>query len=236
MLRPLVAFSIRFRAIVIVLACVLIGYGLVVAVHAKLDVFPEFAPPRVVIQTEAPGLSPEEVESLVTRPIESAVNGSNDLESLRSKSIQGLSVVTAVFRNGTDIYRARQLVGERLGQTAGKLPLGVAPPTMAALTSTTSIFLTIGLSSERLSPMALRTFVDWTLRPRLLAVPGVAKAAIFGGEIRQLQIQVSPERLMQYDLAIGDVIAAARNATGGRGAGFIDTPAQSIVLPTESQP
>ena len=235
MLRSLVAFAIRFRAVVLVLACVLTGYGLFVAVHAKLDVFPEFAPPRVVIQTEAPGLSPEEVEALVTRPVESAVNGANDVKSLRSRSIQGLSVVTAVFRNGTDIYRARQLVGERLSQTAGRLPFGVAPPTMAALTSTTSIFLTIGLTSDKLSPMALRSFVDWTLRPRLLAVPGVAKAAIFGGAIRQLQIQVSPERLMQYDLAISDVLAAARNVTGVRGAGFIDTPAQRIVLQTEGQ-
>ncbi|MDA8233104.1 MAG: efflux RND transporter permease subunit [Magnetospirillum sp.] len=235
MLRRLVAFSIHFRAVILILACVLIGYGVFVAAHAKLDVFPEFAPPRVVIQTEAPGLSPEEVEILVTRPIETVLNGSNGLDSLRSQSIQGISVVTAVFRNGTDIYRARQLVGERLAQTAGKLPLGVAPPTMAPLTSTTSIFLTIGLTSDKLSPMALRTFADWTLKPRLLATPGVAKAAIFGGEVRQLQIQVNPDRLVQYDLAIGDVIAAARSTTGVRGAGFIDTPAQRIVLQTEGQ-
>lgn len=235
MLRSLVSFSIRFRFVVIVLACVLVAYGLFAASNAKLDVFPEFAPPRVVIQTEAPGLSPEQVEALVTRPIETVLNGSNGLDSLRSQSIQGLSVVTAVFQGGTDIYRARQLVGERLTQATGKLPLGVLPPVMAPLTSATSIFLTIGLTSHKLSAMALRTFVDWTLRPRLLAVPGVAKAAIFGGDVRQLQVQVDPDRLNQYGLALSDVLLAARNATGVRGAGFIDTSAQRIVLQTEGQ-
>ncbi len=235
MLRSLVSFSIRFRFVVVVLACVLTGYGIFAASNAKLDAFPEFAPPRVVVQTEAPGLSPEQVEALVGSPIETVLNGSNGLDSLRSQAIQGLSVVTAIFQSGTDIYRARQLVGERLTQIAGKLPLGVAPPVMMPLTSATSIFLTVGLTSHTLSSMALRTFVDWTLRPRLLGVPGVAAAVVYGGDVRQLQIQVDPDRLNQYGLALGDVLAAARNATGVRGGGFVETQGQRIVVQTEGQ-
>ena len=235
MLRGLLELSIRLRGVVIALACVVVGYGLYVAAHAKLDVFPEFAPPQVVIQTEAPGLSPEEVEALVTRPVENAVNGAGDLASIRSQSIQGLSVVTTVFRDGTDIFRARQMVSERLVEAAGQIPQGVGAPTMAPLTSATSVILVLGLTSEQRSPMELRTFADWTLRPRLLGVPGVAKAAIFGGEVRQLQVQVRPERLLAYDLALDDVRAATRRSTGVRGAGFVDTNTQRIVLRTEGQ-
>ncbi|HYM13474.1 MAG TPA: efflux RND transporter permease subunit [Bryobacterales bacterium] len=235
MLRGLVASSLRFRGVVIALACVAIGYGLYVTQHARYDVYPEFAPPQVVIQTEAPGLSPEEVEELVTRPVESAVNGVGSLESLRSESIQGLSVVTAVFREGTEIYRARQTINERLAEIIGSMPLGVRAPTMAPLTSASSMMLAIGLTSSKRSLMDLRTFADWTIRPRLLGVPGVAKVVVFGGEVRQLQIQVRPERLLAFDLSLDDVLAAARKSTGVRGAGFVETAAQRIVLRSEGQ-
>ncbi|HYM74876.1 MAG TPA: efflux RND transporter permease subunit [Candidatus Dormibacteraeota bacterium] len=235
MIRPLVEFSLRYRGVVIALACLLLIYGLNTAVHAKLDVFPEFAPPQVVIQTEAPGLASEQVEQLVTRPIELAVNGVANLESIRSQSIQGLSVITAVFQGGTDIYRARQMVSERLSTAASQLPQGVRAPQMAPLTSATSMILDIGLTSEKRSLMELRTFADWTLRPRLLAVPGVANVVIFGGEVRQLQIQLRQEKLLAYGISIDDVLAAARNATGVRGAGVADTPNQRIVLRSDGQ-
>jgi CzcA family heavy metal efflux pump len=235
MLKALVAFSIRFRGVVIALACVLLGYGLTTAARAKLDVFPEFAPPQVVIQTEAVGLSSEQVEQLVTRPIELAVNGVANLASIRSQSIQGLSVITAIFQDGTDIYRARQMASERLASAASQLPQGVRAPAMSPLTSATSMMLDIGLTSDKRSLMELRTFADWTLRPRLLAVPGVAKVAIFGGEVRQLQIQLRPERLLAYGVSIDEVLTAARKATGVRGAGFVDTPNQRIVLRSEGQ-
>ncbi len=235
MLKAIVELSLRFRGIVIALAFVVTGYGLYVASNAKRDVFPEFAPPQVVIQTEAPGLSPEEVEALVTRPTETAVNGAGNLESIRSESIQGLSVVTAIFREGTNILQARQMVGERLVAIAAQVPQGVRPPIMVPLTSAASMVLVIGLTSETRSLMDLRTFADWTVRPRLLGVPGVAKVAVFGGEVRQIQVQVRPERLIGYGLAIDDVLAAARRATGVRGAGFVETPAQRIVLRTEGQ-
>src|SRR5437773_5147475 len=133
MLQAIVHWSIHSRFVVIILAILLLGLGLYAAGHAKLDVFPEFAPPQVVIQTEAPGLSPAEVEQLVTLPIETAVNGIPRLDVLRSQSIQGLSVITVIFLDGTDIYRARQLVAERLGELAGQFPAGVKVPRMAPL-------------------------------------------------------------------------------------------------------
>src|SRR5438046_1815025 len=235
MLKRIVELSLRFRGVVVALACVLVGYGIFVAAQAKLDVFPEFVQPQVTVQSEAPGLAPEQVEALVTRPIESELGGVGNLESIRSESIQGLSVVTAVFKEGTDVYVARQMLAERLATLAGKLPLGVKPPKMSPLTSSTMDLLKFGLVSDQLSPMALRTFADWTVRPRLLSVPGVAKVTVFGGEVRQLQIQARPDRLLAFDLALQDVLNAAREATGVRGAGFIETAAQRILMQTEGQ-
>ncbi|HXI51014.1 MAG TPA: efflux RND transporter permease subunit, partial [Candidatus Saccharimonadales bacterium] len=235
MLRALVSFSLRFRGVVVALACVVIGYGIYTALHASLDVFPDFVPPQVTVQTEAPGLAPEQVESLVTQPIETAVSGLGNQESMRSSSIQGLSIITLVFKEGTDIFRARQLLAEKLNEVTGRLPIGVKSPKMSPLTSATMDLLKIGLTSTNLSPMALRTFADWTLKPRLLAVPGVAKCSSFGGGVRQLQVQVLPDRLRGYDLALADVLAAARLSTGVLGAGFVDTENQRILLQTEGQ-
>ncbi len=235
MLAAIVRFSLRFRGVVIALACIVAGYGIYTLSGAKYDVFPEFAPPQVVIQTEAVGLSPEQVEVLVTQPIENAVNGTPGVESMRSSSIQGLSVITAVFKVSSDIYRDRQLLAERLAPLASQLPQGVQAPAMSALTSSTSVVMAVGLTSDRRSMMELRTIADWTLKPRLLAVPGVAKVAVFGGEVKQLQIQVRPERLAKYKLSVEDVLVAARQATGVRGAGFIDNANQRIVLQSEGQ-
>ncbi|MEO8427616.1 MAG: efflux RND transporter permease subunit, partial [Verrucomicrobiota bacterium] len=235
MLNRIVRFSLRFRGVVIALSCVLVGYGLYVAAHAKLDVFPNFVPPQVVVQTEAPGLSPEQVEELVTRPVENTINGLGNMASLRSESIPGLSVITAVFKEGTDIFIARQMLAEKLGETAGELPVGVKTPVMSPLTSATMDLLKIGLVSEKLSPMELRTLADWTIKPRLLSVPGVARCMVFGGEVRQLQIQVNPDRLMAYGLSISDVLAAARVSTGVIGAGFVENANQRILIQTEGQ-
>jgi len=235
MLQTLVQFSLKFRGLVVALAGVLLAYGFYVARNAKLDVFPNFVQPQVEIQTEAPGLSPEQVEMLVTRPIETTVNGLGDLASLRSESIEGLSIVTVVFQEGVDIFRARQTLGEQLSELAGALPAGAKTPRMSPLTSSTMDLLKVGLVSASLSPMELRTFADWTLKPRLLAVPGVARCIVFGGEVRQLQIQVLPARLLAYNLALSDVLAAARVATGVTGAGFIETRNQRITIQTEGQ-
>src|SRR5262249_47077511 len=148
---------------------------------------------------------------------------------------RGLWAVTVACEEATASSHARQLRAEKLSAVSPRLPLGVHSPTMSALTSSTMDLLNIGLVSDRLSPMALRTFADWTLRPRLLAVAGIAQVTIFGGEVRQLQIQVQPDRLLGHGLALTDVLAAARASTGIVGAGFIDTPNQRIVLETQGQ-
>lgn len=235
MLQALVNFSLRHRGVVVVLAAVLLGYGIHVVLSAKMDVFPNFVQPQVVIQTECPGLAPEQVELLVTLPIETMVNGLGDMESLRSESIQGLSVITAVFKEGSDIYRVRQTLAEKLAETAGELPSTVRAPQMSPLTSSTMDLLKVGLVSDKLTPMQLRTFADWTLRPRMLSVPGVARCIVFGGEVRELQIQVEPARLVAYGLSVSDVLAAAKVSTGVMGAGFIDTQNQRITIQTEGQ-
>ncbi len=235
MLNAIVRFSLRHRGIVIALAFAVLGYGLYSLNRAKYDVFPEFAPPLVTIQTEAPGLAPEQVELLVTTPIETSITGAPGIESLRSGSIQGLSVITVIFQTGTDIYRARQVVAERLAAIQARLPQGVSAPVITPLTSSTSSVLAVGLTSSKLSLMELRTIADWTIRPRLLAVAGVANVTVFGGEVKQYQIQYLPERLFQYGLTVDDVLNAAQRATGIRGAGFIDTGNQRLVIQSEGQ-
>lgn len=235
MLSAIVRFALRFRGIVIALAIAFLAYGTYTLTQAKYDVFPEFAPPLVVIQTEAPGLSPEQVELLVTTPIELGINGVPGVASLRSGSIQGLSLITVTFQSGTDIYRARQLVAERLASMTSGLPQGISAPRMTPLTSSTSTVLAIGLTSDQLSPMQLRTIADWTVRLRLLAVPGVANVTVFGGEVQQYQIQPIPGQLIQHNVSLDEVLAAARRATAVMGTGFIDTHNQRLVIQTQGQ-
>ncbi|HEY7670485.1 MAG TPA: efflux RND transporter permease subunit, partial [Hyphomicrobium sp.] len=230
-----IGFAVRFRGIVVALAILLLGYGAVSVTRAKYDVFPEFAPPQVGIQTEAPGLTAEQVEVLVTQPIENAINGVPGVEQLRSSSIQGLSVITVIFSPSSDIYRDRQVVSERLSEAAQHLPSNVAAPTMTPLTSSSSTVLVLGLTSEKRSLMDLRTLADWTLRLRLLAVPGVAKVAVFGGDVRSVQVQVHPDQLIRYNLSFDDVLEAAKKATAVTGAGFIETANQRIVFQSEGQ-
>jgi CzcA family heavy metal efflux pump len=229
----LIRFSIRFRGVVIALAALLLGYGIYGLTQAKYDVFPEFAPPQVSIQTESPGLASEEVELLVTRPIESAVNGVPAVKMMRSISLQGLSVVTVYFNPASDIYRDRQVIAEQLA--TANLPAGVRRPAMTPLTSSTSIVLVAGLTSPTRSLMDLRTLADWTLRLRLLAVPGVAGVDVFSSDVRSIQIQVHPDRLIRFGLSLNDLLSAARRATGVRGGGFIDTVNQRVVLQSRGQ-
>jgi CzcA family heavy metal efflux pump len=235
MLQSIVAWSIRNRVVVLALAIFLLVLGAYAAGHARLDVFPEFAPPEVVIQTEAPGLSPAEVEQLVTTPLEAAVNGLPRLAVVRSRSIQGLSVVNVIFTDGTDIYRARQQVSERLAELAAQLPEGVQPPRMAPLTSATGRLLTVGFTSEKRSPQELRDVVQWSIRPRLLGVEGVASVTIYGGEVRQFQVRAHPDALAARGLTITDVLDAARQASVVRGAGFLENDRQRLTLRAEGQ-
>lgn len=236
MLTPIVGFAIRFRGVVIALAMLLAGYGLFALGHARLDVFPEFAPPQVQVQTEAPGLSPEQVEVLVTQPLENRLAGLTGIKTMRSKSFQGLSMITLTFVSGTDIYRARQVVAEQMGGAAAALPQGVKTPALLPLASSTSVVLSLGLTSKSRSLMELRTLADWSVKPQLLSVHGVAGISVFGGEVKQLQIQIAPDKLVRYGLSIQDVVDAAKRATAVRGAGIIENNNQRIVLETTGQP
>lgn len=235
-MSTLIRFSLRFRGVIIALFVLLIGYGLVALTRARLDVFPEFAPPLVVLQTESPGLSPREVELLVTQPLENSLGGLIGLKTMVSKSTQGLSMITMTFREGTDIYRNRQLVSERLSAASRTLPAGVRPPILSPLTSSTANVLTIGLTSRKRSLMALRTYADWTLKPQLLGIPGVTGIGVIGGDVRQLQIQVRPAALVRFGLSLSDVARGAALATDVRGVGVVDTRNQRLVLTLGGQP
>jgi len=231
----IIRFALRFRGIIVVLACLLVAYGFYVLGHASYDAFPEFAPPQVDVQTEAPGFASEQVETLVTRPIEASISGVPNLQRITSSSIQGLSDIKVYFDPSTDLFRDRQLVAERLAAVLSQLPTGVEPPAMTPLTSSAATVLVIGFTSSKLSLMQLRTIAKWTVRPSLLSVPGVAGAEIFGGDEKSTQILVHPDRLIRFGLGMDDVLAAARRATGVRGAGFVSTPNQQITLQTDAQ-
>ncbi len=236
MLAALVNFSIRFRGVVLMLALVLMGYGIYKIAHAGLDIFPEFSPKLVTIQTEAPGLSSEQVEILVTQPIEQALAGILGVEYVRSESIQGLSIITVIFEEHTDVYRNRQLVSERLSGVIKDLPPGVEAPVPLPLASSSATVLTIGMTSDEYSLMEMRDLVDWTFVPSILSVDGVADVNVFGGDIRQLQIQLKPEKMNQYGISMQQVTDAARQSTGIHGAGFVENESQRITLRVEGQP
>jgi CzcA family heavy metal efflux pump len=234
MMQALVRFSIRFSGVIIGLATLIVVYGLFSLTRSNLDVFPEFAPTQIVIQTESPGLSAELVESLVTQPIETSVAGTVGIESMRSQSIPGLSIVTIIFDETTDIYRNRQVIAERLSTLTNKLPQGITP-NITPLTSSASTVLGFGLTSKTRSLTEIRTMVDWTIVPHLLAIPGVADVNVFGGKVRQLQVQVDPEKMIRYGISLLQVEEAVKKATGVRGSGFIENQNQRIVINTEGQ-
>lgn len=231
-MRWLVALCLHRRgaiAALTLLALVLGGWG---ALQVPLDVFPEFVPPAVTVQTEAPGFAPEQVEQLVTKTIENSLNGAPDLISMRSESIPGLSVVKLQFEDNANLYNARQGISERLSELAGKLPTGVEPPKLSPLVSSTKNLLMIGLTSDKADAFTLRDRADWLLTPRLLAVPGVANITTYGGSVRQIQIQPDLQKLTSYGFSIDEVADAARQALQLRGAGFLDSSSQRVLLQT----
>ncbi len=234
MMSALVRFSIRFSGVIIGIASLMVMYGIYSLTRSNLDVFPEFSPTQLIIQTEAPGLSTDLVESLVSQPIENSISGTVGVELMRSQSIPGLSVVTVIFKEGTDVYRNRQVVAEHLATLANRLPDGITP-NITPLTSAASTVMGIGITSDSKSLMELRSMVDWTLRPHLMAVQGVADVNVFGGDVKQYQVQVNPDKLVLYGLTMQEVMNAASKATGVRGAGFIENNNQRIVINTEGQ-
>ncbi len=230
MMSWLVRASLRQRVLVVALAAVVAVVGIRRVPDVAWDVFPEFAPPLVEVQTEAPGLSTTEVESLITVPLENALNGTSWLETIRSKSVLGLSSVVLIFEEGTPLFQARQLVQERLATVAGHLPAVSRPPVMLSPLSSMSRVMKIGVSSKALSQMELTILATWTIRPRLMALPGVANVAIWGQRDRQLQVLVDPERLRAHGVSLDTVIAAAGEAATVGAFGFLDTPNQRLAI------
>jgi CzcA family heavy metal efflux pump len=230
MMQWLVGLCVRQRGAVAALSLLAVVLGTWGAMRAPLDVFPEFVPSQVDIQTEAPGFAPQQVEELVTKQIENAVNGTAGLATMRSESIPGLSVVAITFEDGIDLHVARQGISERLSELGSSLPAGVGVPKLSPLVSSTMDLLKVGLVSDQIDAYALRDAAEWTIKPRLLAVPGVAHAIIFGGAVRQIQILPDPKKLVAYNLTLTEVADSARAALALRGAGFIDLSAQRILL------
>ena len=229
MVARLIRAALTHPPVVFVLAAALVAAGVWSAHRAPLDVFPEFAPPIVEVQTEAPGFAAEDVEALVTTPLERALGGMPGVAKLRSSSALGLSVVSAVFDYGTDPYRARQLVIEAVALAGGQLPRGITPA-VAPLSSVLSWVLAIGLRGDPdVSPLVLRDLAEWTIRPRLLSVPGVANVVIYGGGVRQIQVTTTPERLLAAGATLDDLAAAVGTADAAAGSGFLDRPGQRLL-------
>lgn len=229
-MRALVSLCVRHFGAVTALSVLALVLGCWGAMRAPLDVFPEFVPSQVDIQTEAPGFAPQQVEELVTRQVENAVNGASGLATLRSESIPGLSVVTITFNSAIDVHVARQGISERLSELGSSLPAGVGTPKLSPLVSSTMDLLKIGLTSEKLDAFALRDVADWIIKPRLLAVPGVAHVIVFGGQVRQIQIQPDMVKLASYGITLTQLADAAHASLPMRGAGFIDLPTQRVLI------
>ena len=224
MLSSIIKWAIARRWLVILGAMILTIWIFRTIIQMPLDVFPTFAPPQVEIQTEAPGLAPEEVESLVTLPIESAINGTPGVSAVRSSSAASISVVRVVFNWGTDIYQARQLVTERLQSARSKLPQGIETPQIAPISSPIGTIITYAFTSKTNDLMEVRRIVDWQVTNRLLAVPGVTQVIVFGGDVRQYQVLVAPEKLQAFNVSLQDVSDAVAAANVNAPGGYLITP------------
>ena len=213
MLARVVRWSLE-RPRLIAWACVwFLAWGVFFMRDAKFELLPELAPAQTSIQTEAPGLVAEQVETLVTQPLESSLIGAPGVADLHSESTQGLSTITVRFAAGADPYRARQALAENLAAQASALPDGVAPPRLAPLTSPGADVIQLGFISAKLDPMALRDLVQWTVRPRLLSAAGVARVAVYGGQTRRIEVRARPGDLSDSDLGFLDILNAVKRAT-----------------------
>jgi Cu/Ag efflux pump CusA len=230
MLSALIAASVRGRVVVLALSLLLVGYGVNATRTAPLDVFPEFAPPKVEVQTEAPGLSTDEVEALISVPLENALNGTPGLKTIRSKSVLGLSSVVMLFDEGTDLHQARQFVQERVTAEAARLPTVARPPVILQHLSSLSRVMKVGVSSKTLTQVEMTELALWTIRPKIMSVPGVANVAIWGQRDKQYQVLVDPDRLRAEGITLDQVVKAAGDATVLDSGGFVDTPNQRLAV------
>lgn len=219
MLNRIIKFSLDNRLTVLILMAVVFVAGMITLVRTEVDIFPDLNAPTVVVMTEAPGFAPEEVEKIVTYPIETAVNGSTGVRRVRSASASGLSTVWVEFDWGTDIYRARQIVTERLGALTEVLPPNVKTPTLGPQSSILGEMMIIGLTADSTSMLDLRTIAEKIMRPRLLAMGGVSQVSVIGGDVREYQIRLSPDRMKYFDVSLGEVMESVEgindNSAGG---------------------
>lgn len=228
MLNKIIQWSLNNRLLVIIGAIALLIYGGIVALRSPVDVFPDLTAPTVTILTESHGLAPEEVESLVTLPIESAMNGTAGVFRVRSNSAIGISIVFVEFVFDTDIYRARQLVTEKLQQV--RLPAGVTPPVLGPISSTMGEIMLISMTSTKTSPMELRSLADWVVRPRLLGVAGVSQVMIIGGEKKQFQVLIDPAKLADYGLSLDEVAQAVGASNANAAGGFLQQTNEEFLI------
>lgn len=221
MLNKIIRFSLQNRLLILVAAVLLLIGGTYTAFHTEVDVFPDLNAPTVVVMTEANGMAAEEVEQLVTFPIETAVNGATNVRRVRSSSTTGFSVVWVEFEWNTDIYLARQIVSEKLAAVSESLPDNVGKPTLGPQSSILGELLIVGLTADSTSMQDLRTLADWTIRPRLLSTGGVAQVAVLGGDIKEYQILIHPDRMRHYGVTLGEVMAVSRNMNQNTNGGVI---------------
>ncbi len=222
MLNQIIHFALNNRLLVVVASVLLIVFGSIVATRMEVDVFPDLTAPTVVVLTEAHGMAPEEVEKLVTFPLETAVNGATNVRRVRSSSSAGISIVWIEFEWNTDIYKARQIVNEKITAISENLPQGVGNPTMAPQSSIMGEIMLISLTADSTSQMDLRTIADWSVRPLLLATGGVAQVVIIGGEYKQYQILASPQKMNFYGITLTELLGASEQANGNSSGGFVN--------------
>lgn len=235
MFNNLIAWSLNNRLLMLAITVVAFIIGGNVLGQMNVDVFPEFAPPQVVIQTESPGLAPKDVEALITYPLESAINGTPGVAVVRSKSSVGLSTIVVVFESGTDIYLDRQLVNERISAVAEGLPAGTEPPVMLPVTSAVGWLIKYSLTSDIVSPMELRTISDWEIRPRILSLGGIASVVSIGGEIKQYQVRLDPMRMLAYRVSAEDILRALENANLNVPGAFQQRGAEELIVSGEGR-
>ncbi len=230
MLNRILKFSLNNRLLVIVGFGLLSLFGTYVAFNMEVDVFPDLTAPTVVVLTEAHGMAPEEVERLVTFPIETSVNGASNVRRVRSASSGGFSIVWVEFEWDTDIYHARQVVNEKLAAISDRLPIGAGTPTMAPQSSIMGEIMFVALTADSTSMMELRTLADWIIRPRLLATGGVAQVIVYGGDYKQYQIQANPQRMNFHHVTLSELIVAARESNGNSSGGFLNEYGNEYII------
>lgn len=221
MLNKIIRFSLQNRILILILSCLTLIGGTIITINTEVDVFPDLNAPTVVVMTEAPGFDPEEVEKSVTFPIETAVNGATNVRRVRSSSSAGFSIVWVEFDWGMDIYRARQVVSEKLTTITDALPQGVNTPTLGPQSSILGEMLIIGMTSDTVSMQDLRTIADKQLRPRLLAVGGVSQVAVIGGDVKEYQIKIDPAKMRYFNVSLDEVLSATENMNSNVGGGSL---------------